>query len=71
MLLVITLTQDLYFNTSCHQDQAISLQPAELLESSFEDELTDVETSVEEMTVQHPQPVVARLLAGDRRRASS
>ena len=62
---------DLYFNTSRHQDQAISLQTAELLEFSFEDELTEVETSVEEITVQHPQPVVARLLAGDRRRASS
>lgn len=62
---------DLYFNTLRHQDQAISLQTAELLESSSEDELTKVETSVEEITVQHPQPVVARLLAGDRRRASS
>ena len=54
---------DLYFNSSRHQDHAISLQTVELLESSFEDELTEVETSVEEITVQHPQPVVARLLA--------
>ena len=54
---------DLYFNTLRHQDQAISLQTAELLESSSEDEHTKVETSVEEITVQYPQPVVARLLA--------
>ncbi len=54
---------DLYFNTLCHQDQDISLQTAELPESSSEDELPEVEPSVEEKTVQYPQPVVARLLA--------
>ena len=36
----------------------------QLLEFSSEDELPEVESSVEEeITVQHPQPVVARLLA--------
>ena len=55
---------DLYFNTLRHQDQDISLQTAELLESSSDDELPEVVPSVEEeITVQHQQPVVARLLA--------
>ena len=53
---------DLYFNTLRHQDQAISLQTAEFLEFSSEDELPEVEVE-EEITVQHQQPVVARLLA--------
>ena len=53
---------DLYFNTLCHQDQTISLQTVEPLESSSEDELPEVESSVEEeIIVQHPQPIVARL----------
>ncbi len=52
---------DLYFNTLRSQDQAFSSQTAELIQYSSYDEVTEVAVE-EEISVQHSQPVVARLL---------
>jgi hypothetical protein len=51
----------LYFNTLRSQDQAFSSQTAELIQYSSYDEVTEVAVE-EEISVQHSQPVVARLL---------
>ena len=52
---------DLYFNTLRSQDQAFSSHTAELIQYSSYDEVTEVAVE-EEISVQHSQPVVARLL---------